>query len=939
VAVAAGDYHVVALRADGRVLAWGSQNDFGEINVPPDVTNAVRIAAGSAHSLALLDDGTVRFWGSFYATGVTNPPLSAVSNMVLLAQGPSAQHVLSVRSDGTAVDWGNSQYGLPNVPLKATNIIGAAVASFDSLVLRADGTPVTWGDYFPGGTAVVPANASNVVAVAAAMDYDLALRADGTLLAWGDNAVDAIIPAGATNITAIAAGGGGLLALRADGRLFSWFPYPSGQTNAIPAWVSNVVAIAASTDDDTLAIMASDGPPLLGRMPRHPVAVGTVARFAPLVISTTPVSYQWMLAGTNLPGATCGMLVLTNVNPDQAGTYSLIASNAFGAVTNSDLTLTVLPLIIQAAPQSQTVAAGATATFNVTAFGKDPLSYHWQFNGTNLPGATTNSLALKNVQLNQAGAYAVVVSNALGMVTSQSAILGVVPLFITPQPQSQSTYVGGPASFSVATSGTGPYSYQWQLYGTNLPSGTNSSLSLTNVQFSGSGPYTVVVSNAFGAVTSSSATLSVLPILVTSEPLSQAAFLGQTVTFSATALADLPLDCQWQFNGADLPGATGRALTLTNCQYGQSGIYQLVMTDSAAVTNSSPATLAVDQVTSWGQEGQANVPAGLSNVVAVAGGGAHSLALKTDGSLVRWGDSTNVPSGLSNVVAIAAGGAHDLALCADGSIVAWGDNSYGQLDVPSELTNPISVAAGNYHSAALLADGTVLAWGGNSNGQTNVPPGLTGVVAIAAGANAFHTLALKADGTVAAWGDNEDGESTVPPGLSNVVALAGGDGFSLALTSGGGVAAWGFTGNGITSVPASATNVVAIAAGYGHGVALKSDGTVLAWGYGLDGETAVPGDLENAIGIGAGSFFCLAIVMEGSSGPKAALANPAWNVGRFTVSLPTQSGKVYRLEYKNSLTDTNWSAMPLAAGTGGVITLADPTANGSDQRFYRVRQW
>jgi hypothetical protein len=69
------------------------------------------------------------------------------------------------------------------------------------------------------------------------------------------------------------------------------------------------------------------------------------------------------------------------------------------------------------------------------------------------------------------------------------------------------------------------------------------------------------------------------------------------------------------------------------------------------------------------------------------------------------------------------------------------------------------------------------------------------------------------------------------------------------------------------------------------------------------------------------------------------LTNPAWNADRFTVSLPTQSGKVYRLEYQNSLTDTNWSAMPLAAGTGGVITLADPTATGSDQRFYRVRQW
>ena len=72
-----------------------------------------------------------------------------------------------------------------------------------------------------------------------------------------------------------------------------------------------------------------------------------------------------------------------------------------------------------------------------------------------------------------------------------------------------------------------------------------------------------------------------------------------------------------------------------------------------------------------------NVPAGLTNVVAIAGGGYHSLALKYDGTVVAWGDNsagqTNVPAGLSNVVAVAAGGFHSLALKNDGSVVAWGD--------------------------------------------------------------------------------------------------------------------------------------------------------------------------------------------------------------------------------------------------------------------------
>jgi hypothetical protein len=54
--------------------------------------------------------------------------------------------------------------------------------------------------------------------------------------------------------------------------------------------------------------------------------------------------------------------------------------------------------------------------------------------------------------------------------------------------------------------------------------------------------------------------------------------------------------------------------------------------------------------------------------------------------------------------------------------------------------------------------------------------------------------------------------------------------------------------------------------------------------------------------------------------------------------LPTRSGRVYRLEYKNSLTDSNWTLLPLVAGVGGTRELSDPTAVGT-ARFYQVRQW
>ena len=138
-------------------------------------------------------------------------------------------------------------------------------------------------------------------------------------------------------------------------------------------------------------------------------------------------------------------------------------------------------------------------------------------------------------------------------------------------------------------------------------------------------------------------------------------------------------------------------------------------------------------------------------------------------SVVAWGDNsygqTNVPAGLSNVVAVSAGGYHNLALRADGTVVAWGLNNTGLTNVPVGLSNVVAVSAGYDYNLALRADGTVVAWGGY-----NVPLGLSNVVGVHAGG---VSLALRADGRLVAWGGNYWGQTNIPAGLSNVVAMAG----------------------------------------------------------------------------------------------------------------------------------------------------------------------
>jgi hypothetical protein len=175
----------------------------------------------------------------------------------------------------------------------------------------------------------------------------------------------------------------------------------------------------------------------------------------------------------------------------------------------------------------------------------------------------------------------------------------------------------------------------------------------------------------------------------------------------------------------------------------------------------------------------------LSNVVAVAAGGFHSLALLKNSTVVAWGDNaygeTNIPIGLSNVVAIAAGTYHSLALKSDGTVMAWGANNANQTNVPVDLSNVVAIAAGGLgvdgFNLALQSSGSVVEWG--YNGQASVPYGLSDVVAVAAGAD--HCLALQNNGIVVGWGDDSSGEASTPVGLSNIVAIAAGGEDSLAL--------------------------------------------------------------------------------------------------------------------------------------------------------------
>jgi hypothetical protein len=163
--------------------------------------------------------------------------------------------------------------------------------------------------------------------------------------------------------------------------------------------------------------------------------VGTGATFTVVATGIEPLAYQWQMYGGfpdfyDLTDRTNATLVLTNVGSSDAGDYRVIVTNADGAITSDVAHLTVLlPPVITKQPANASVSLGANLTMRVTAGGAPPLGYQWRVNGTALSGQTKNPLSLTNVQSVDAGAYAVVVTNVAGAVTSAPANLTVDTTF------------------------------------------------------------------------------------------------------------------------------------------------------------------------------------------------------------------------------------------------------------------------------------------------------------------------------------------------------------------------------------------------------------------------------------------------------------------------------------------------------------------------------
>ncbi len=323
----------------------------------------------------------------------------------------------------------------------------------------------------------------------------------------------------------------------------------------------------------------------------------------------------------------------------------------------------------------------------------------------------------------------------------------------------------------------------------------------------------------------------------------------------------------------------------------------------------------------------------------ISAGQSFVIAVKTDGNVVSWGannrsqlgnTNTNIDQPIpvnansnfvNNIVAVAAGQDHSLAIKSDGTLLSWGSDDDGKLgdggffsqgvsDGPkiiSGISGIIAVAAGRNFSLALKSDGTVLSWGANGEGElgtggsvdyTNTSPitipSLSNVIAISAASGSRHALALLSDGTLKGWGLSAAGQlgepgsknyQTTPvtiSGIDNIVSIATGEYSSWAIKSDGSLFGWGistkaFPNGDQSNTPTfiqGATDIVAVAPGNQHTLALKANGTLLGWGQNVNGELGL-GNSSNGQNPGAiaPGLNDIAAIAAGATSSYALTAN------------------------------------------------------------------
>lgn len=342
--------------------------------------------------------------------------------------------------------------------------------------------------------------------------------------------------------------------------------------------------------------------------------VGEPVLFSVQAIGAANLTYEWSFSpnvgGPFIPitGAPSGdqypIVSLTSAN---AGYYKVTVRSTICNLTEatSTMQLKVIQTPVETlSPVDKSVCVGQSATFTVTATGSTPILYQWQKDYVDIPGATSATLTLNNVQANMQGTYRCVYLNACStVVNGKGAILTVktAPTLVE-GPISQTICATGSAIFKVNASGQN-LQYQWKKDGTVIPGATNTSYAVFNATATDAGTYSVTVTGDCQPSLNASAVLTITPSpKITAQPVDISACEGENATFTITATG--ATGYQWRKNGVNIaPGGNSATLTLSAVTSNDVGSYDVVVSGAclpnetsvrARLTVNKPATITSD---------------------------------------------------------------------------------------------------------------------------------------------------------------------------------------------------------------------------------------------------------------------------------------------------------------------------------------------------------
>ena len=578
--------------ANSNVLTFSAVTTNDAASYSVTVTNIVgSVTSGSATLTVLVPPAIVTQPAN--ATSVTGSNVS----FTVTASG-SATLAYQWSKNGTPLTNGGNVSGATTATLSLAGISAADAANYSVTVTNAAGSSSSSATLTVLGPPTITTQPANVtVALGGAASFNVTAGGTAPLnFQWLKN-------------------GGVIPGANSNGLTFSTVTTNDAANYSVI--VTNMAGNATS-GSATLTVLV---PPAIVAQPANALSVvGSNITVTVTASGSAALAYQWSKNGTplanggNVSGATSPTLALANVSVTDAATYSVTVTNAVGSATSANAALTVQsPPSIVTQPASQFGALGSTISVSVTATGTGPLNYQWFKGGialgesANIVGSTSNILTIVALTTNEVAAYFVVVSNVVGSVTSTSASVSdnAAPV-INAQPASQVTARSNTVVFTVNATGTGPLAYQWSKNGTNLIAAANisgvasSTLTLANVTTNNNGNYSVTITNLYGKVTSSNASLAVfIAPQITASPTNRTVAVGTNVTFAVGVSGTGPLNYQWfkdggaLADGGNISGSTSNILKISALTVSDNGGYSVIVSNLVGSAASASAALIV----------------------------------------------------------------------------------------------------------------------------------------------------------------------------------------------------------------------------------------------------------------------------------------------------------------------------------------------------------